>query len=615
MDNKYGVVGCLRHLIKLLPSSSGRRLKAYLGATVTVSLMETVALAVVVVFVTAITNPSSIRDNRYFDFIAALFPQIALMDARHIIAWLAFTVVILVVTKNVYRGFIQYRYARFMGYLSGYIAETLLERMLFAPYNQTMNINSAELVCSVTWTAHCRTLLNSIFMTITESLLMVIMLGALFWENPSISLLALLCIGIPGVLIMVFIKPRIDHFAKQEAKHRRTAYLSMLMALHGLKDVKIHRQESSFQEKYAIDAYAGPISKAKQDLLASIPGFSLEACGFLLLSLSVIFMFFFLNNSSAEVTGTLALLAVTAWRGLPAGIRTVNAVAQLRGALPYINDTLQQFENFSDIPPTLNTASAPPSPFENQLTLKSVSFRYTPDGPNVLHDVSFHIDKGELVGIVGQSGAGKSTLMDILIGLLPPNDGTLAFDGKPFNVDALEQWRALIGYVPQAPYIYDATLAENIAFGRRDKEINMAKISETCAQAGVDEFLPQLEHGLGTSIGERGLRLSGGQQQRVCIARALYDSPELLVFDEATSSLDTKSEKQIQKTILELKGKLTMVIVAHRLSTVTECDRLIWIENGRVRATGTPDEILPQYRTTLRLDHENKTTNKGIAGA
>jgi len=237
--------------------------------------------------------------------------------------------------------------------------------------------------------------------------------------------------------------------------------------------------------------------------------------------------------------------------------------------------------------------------FGQELRAEHLAFHYDGSDTAVLENVDFCVPKGETVGIVGESGAGKSTLMDLLMGLLTPTSGALCLDSHPLDEAGRRGLAEIIGYVPQFPYIYDATLAENIAFGVPSADIDMLRVEAACRQAAVHEFLAQLPEGYDTVLGERGIRLSGGQQQRVCIARALYRKPEVLIFDEATSSLDTKSEKQIQQTIMRLKGSVTMILVAHRLSTVEGCDRLVWIENGRVRQVGTPAEVLPGYRAVL----------------
>ncbi len=213
----------------------------------------------------------------------------------------------------------------------------------------------------------------------------------------------------------------------------------------------------------------------------------------------------------------------------------------------------------------------------------------------VVRDFNFDIQKGKTVGIIGTSGAGKSTLVDLLIGLLKPVTGSILIDGRPLTRDLLPQWLDITGYVPQSPYIYDGTLAENIAFGMEKSEIDRDRVFKCCTMASMDDFIHDLPDSIDSFIGERGVKLLGGQQQRVAIARALYKQPEVMIFDEATSSLDTKSEKAIQKTIYSFKGKQTLIIIAHRLSTVEDCDKLIWLEKGRVKMTGRPEEILKAY--------------------
>ena len=208
--------------------------------------------------------------------------------------------------------------------------------------------------------------------------------------------------------------------------------------------------------------------------------------------------------------------------------------------------------------------------------------------------------------MIGRSGAGKSTLADILIGLIIPTSGMIMIDNIPLDDHNSPLWMSQIGYVPQSACLLDATIAENVAFGLKDKEINTERVLKVCRMAAIEGLLNELQEGINTPIGERGVKLSGGQQQRIAIARALYNSPEVMIFDEATSSLDYKNEKDIQQTIYNLKGKLTMIIIAHRLSTVEECDEIIWLENGSIRKIGRPEEVLSEYQSEMNTDiHKN----------
>ena len=213
------------------------------------------------------------------------------------------------------------------------------------------------------------------------------------------------------------------------------------------------------------------------------------------------------------------------------------------------------------------------------------------------------------MGIVGRSGAGKSTLVNLILGLLSPSSGRILIDDIPLDTQVRPAWMSKVGYVPQSPYICAGTLAENIAFGYSGEEINEQQVKTCCHMAAIDEFLPQLPHGINTQIGERGVKLSGGQKQRVAIARALYHNPSMLIFDEATSSLDSKNERAIQETITNLKVQRTLIIIAHRLSTVKDCDLVIWLEDGMLCKAGNSVEILSEYR--LFQKQKNPVTNIG----
>ena len=301
------------------------------------------------------------------------------------------------------------------------------------------------------------------------------------------------------------------------------------------------------------------------------------------------------------------MIAVAAWRIIPAFSLILSSLTRLRKSLPYVAleldylDELERDEN-SPLEPRKNQKQG--IPFERDLSVRGLSFRYDDRTQPVLQDLNFSIRKGETFGVIGTSGAGKSTLADLLIGLLTPTKGGIYIDGTPLQGDNLSPWLNRVGYVPQSPYIYDGSLAGNIAFGIPEEEIDRERVQHCCHMAAM-EFLDELPLGLDTPIGERGIRLSGGQQQRVAIARALYRKPDLLIFDEATSSLDSKNEKAIQKTIYGLKGTRTLIIIAHRLSTVEDCDRILWLHQGSIAQINKPQHVLPAYKEIMDSKFES----------
>jgi ATP-binding cassette subfamily C protein len=238
--------------------------------------------------------------------------------------------------------------------------------------------------------------------------------------------------------------------------------------------------------------------------------------------------------------------------------------------------------------------------FDERIAFEGVSFAYEREGAPVLRDASLSIAPGESVGIVGPTGSGKSTLLDLLLGLLTPSKGRITVDGAEL-AGQLASWQRSIGYVPQDVYLEDATIRANVAFGLEREEIDDERVGRAVRSAQLDDFLSSLPAGLDTVIGERGVRLSGGERQRVAIARALYHEPELLVFDEATSALDPITELELTRAIDALKGKKTLVVVAHRLGTVRRCDRLFFLRDGRIEAVGSYDELLERSEEFRRM--------------
>jgi ABC-type bacteriocin/lantibiotic exporter with double-glycine peptidase domain len=237
--------------------------------------------------------------------------------------------------------------------------------------------------------------------------------------------------------------------------------------------------------------------------------------------------------------------------------------------------------------------------FNSYIQFQNVSFRYKNQDNYALKGINFNLKKGQTLGIIGISGAGKSTLVDIFIGLLNTEQGKILVDGKELDNHKRKLWTQNIGYVPQAPYLIDGTISDNIAFGITKENIDHSLVLHSTQISSMDDFVLDLPQGLSTFIGERGARLSGGQRQRIAMARALYKTPDIIIFDEATSALDTKNESEIKKTINSFKNKKTMIIIAHSLESVDECDWIIWLDKGRIVKQGKAFEVISEYKTFL----------------
>jgi ABC-type multidrug transport system fused ATPase/permease subunit len=438
----------------------------------------------------------------------------------------------------------------------------------------------------------------------SDFLLIFIMILGLLLIQPVVSLMVLVSLGGTGFLIYKNIRKIIDRIAGICQKYEQKINKDCTKAIHGIKDVKIYSKEENFifESKKNLLIFAKHFGFYK--FLELSPSIILETIGFMMLTGSICLMMFGMNASQMSVTGTIALLAVAAWKCLPAMERILSGITEIRYSLPFILVILSYLNEVHAIK-NENQNSTPPFQFKKELVAHSLFYKYPESDKNVLENINIRIKTGETIGIIGASGSGKSTLVDLITGLLEPEKGEIFIDGLELTHKNAHEWRKMLGYVSQSPYIYDGTLIENIAFGVKSDQIDLEKIKKCCAMAYMDEFLINLPHGVHTIIGERGIRLSGGQRQRVAIARALYHSPSVMIFDEATSSLDSKTESEIKKTIYSLKGQKTLIIIAHRLTTVEDCDYIFWLEQGTIKSCGTPEKIIPLYKKNT---HENNST-------
>ena len=366
-----------------------------------------------------------------------------------------------------------------------------------------------------------------------------------------------------------------------------------MQGLQGLREIAIYDKKQNFLQEYQKFVEAYSLKNSSRNTLPMLPMWVLEVAGMFLLLL-VLLIQVSLGSSVAATTGMLTLLAAVSWRLLPAANKTMNAILTMRSNQPIVEKLLDVVQ---ELPSPERLDSRPVRHFQHEISLHDVSFTYPQAGHAALQDISLTIPKGSMVGLVGLSGSGKSTLTSLITGLLRPQQGYLSTDGKTLDTSTE---RLNIGYVPQNLYLLDATLAENVAFSHWGEPLDEERVRECCRMAAMD-FVDDFPEGIHTPLGERGLRLSGGQIQRVGIARALYDRPEILVFDEATSALDGATERAIQSTIENLRSNVTLIIVAHRLSTVQDCDILYWIDKGKIVLDGSPEDVLVCYEKVMTI--------------
>lgn len=494
--------------------------------------------------------------------------------------------------KNVLLAYITWLQNYFSQRIAWTMGSNLFRRFLAAPHIWHAGQNSAELLTVLGWKVYVAIYATTLLTLFTQMVIAVFLLGGALIASPLLSCLLFASVAFLAVLIQKGARARIYNLS-QDIRHYDLYNSRVAMqGLQGLREIAIYDKKQIFLQEYqkVIEDYS--LKNSSRNTLPMLPMWVLEVAGMFLLLL-VLLIQVSLGSSVAATTGTLTLLAAVSWRLLPAANKTMNAILAMRSNQPLLEKLL---DFMAELPASKRLDARSVRHFQREISLHDVCFTYPDAEHATLQNISLTIPKGSMVGLVGLSGSGKSTLTSLITGLLRPQQGQMCLDGKLWNT-TIE--RLNIGYVPQNLYLLDATLAENVAFSHWGEPVDEERVRKCCRMAAMD-FIDDLPEGIHTPLGERGVRLSGGQIQRVGIARALYDRPELLIFDEATSALDGATERAIQSTIESLRQHVTLVVVAHRLSTVEGCDLLYWIDKGTVAMQGKSKEVLAFYKNALQ---------------
>jgi ABC-type bacteriocin/lantibiotic exporter with double-glycine peptidase domain len=510
---------------------------------------------------------------------------------------------LLIMGKNILNIAQQRHMAAFSENVSVAVKSRLFRFFQRAPFLWITHNGVAELNFGLSAAQHLAEGLLALLQAVVSVLTLLALLVGLVAVSPVPSLISFVMLGLCGRLVIKAAYVLLDR--NSNAMYTASYHIGKLthLALHGLKEIRFSGRENALFSMYVKQLSKFSKAGIRQKALLRLPAACLETLGFGTLVVVMLYLIFVQDAGMSRIAGLMGFMAAAAWRGLPVVNRLLDSLSHMRPCLPYLNKVTEliilEHALAAELLP-LDTIYEPLR-FERNVTLENISFRYPEDATETVSEVSVTIEAGQMVGLVGLSGAGKSTLVNLLTGLVPPESGRILVDGVSLTKANVSAWLAQIGYVPQAPYILDASLAENVALSRLGENVDREKVLECCRMAAID-FLDALEDGIDTILGDRGVRLSGGQAQRVAIARALYSNPVLIIFDEATSSLDMKNEKIIYETILSLRGKITMVVVAHRLTTVEGCDSVVWLDKGTIRQIGAAQNVLKAYREALEAE-------------
>ncbi|MCR5507650.1 MAG: ABC transporter ATP-binding protein/permease [Lachnospiraceae bacterium] len=545
------------------------------------ALFELAGVSFITQLVSIVTDPQKIRTNALYK---GIYDAFGMKDDRQFFLTFVIGLIILYLVKNAYLLWINYVQYTFIFNNQLRLSERLIDCYLKKPYTYHLDKNSAEMVRNVMLDSErFFQMLLSVFLMLSELLISVLLCFYLLTVDWFITLSVAVILGIFTVLYLVLFKNKAREYGRENQIYDGKMHQSINQALGAVKDIKIlHR------EKYFVDAFGGYGRKKMRavrnnNVLGQAPKYVIEAVCIGAVLLVLTFKIYRGEDLSSMIT-QLAAFALAAFKLLPS-VSKINNFANLIIFLkPSVDLIYRDIKDTEDMKNFELTDAAEDFEIKDAVSIKvdNLTYRYPHTERDVLKDVSIQIPLGYAVGLMGPTGAGKSTLADIILGILTPSSGAVYYGNMNVHEHPIK-WSKKLAYIQQSIYLADESIRNNVAFGIDDDKIDEDKVWQALEEAQIKDFVKSLPDGLDTMVGERGVRLSGGQRQRIGIARALYDDPEILVLDEATSALDNETETAVMEAIDNLMGRKTLIIIAHRLTTLRNCQKIFKVEDGGVR--------------------------------
>jgi ABC-type multidrug transport system fused ATPase/permease subunit len=553
------------------------------------SLAEMVNVGLVVPFLVAISDPESLFNYPSVGSIAEL---IGLDNANQIL--LAITVLfgVAIALAGGVRLLLLWSTTKLSNAIGAELSIEIYRRTLFQSYAAHVARNSSEVISAImAKTNHVIAIIMHVLALIGAAVMLVAIVAALLVVDTVIALVAIGGFGFIYALIIRLTKSRLRRNSQCSARKATRVVKVLQEGLGGIRDIILDGNQNAYCQAYQAADLPLRQAQASTAFISASPRFVAEAFGMLLIVCIAYVMT--RNGGFGGAIPMLGALALSAQRALPGLQQVYGAIAGIRGSQQSLQDALALLEQ--SMPQWANEPLPEALPFECSIRLENIRFSYGNDKPWVLSDISLELVKGGRIGIIGPTGCGKSTLMDVVMGLLEPTGGRMLVDNRPIEAESQRAWQRRVAHVPQAIFLTDASIEENIAFGVPLGQIERDRVARAARQAHIADVIESWPDGYRTQVGERGVRLSGGQRQRIGIARALYKSADVIIFDEATSALDSQTEQAVMEAIGSLSDDLTVIIIAHRTSTLRDCAQIVELDQGRIKRVGSYREIIQSH--------------------
>lgn len=562
------------------------------------AVLETTGIAGILPFMQVASNPDLVQENQW---LALVYDRTGFSSTESFLLFLGVVLLVLIAVNNGFSAFTTLLIYRFAWGQNHRLSLRLLGRYLERPYSYFLNQNTAHLNKNIL--SEVQTVIQGVMLAalrfIARLLVGCMIIGLLAVVNVYLALIVGLVLGgaYGGVYVMFKRKQRQLGIERLRENGRRFQVAGE--ALMGIKEVKVLGRESAFLERFREPSRRYCQATASNQVVAALPRYALETIAFCAILVIVLYSLQ-VSRNVGQILPVLSLYVFAGYRLMPALNELFTAAVHIRFNLAALDALHADLMEMSGVQGWKHEGSLGSDavqdaiPLTKELRLKDVSFTYPGASDPSLHDLDLTICSRQVVGLVGETGVGKTTVVDLILGLLEPTEGSLEIDGTPVRGQRLRAWRRSCGYVPQEIFLSDDSIRANIAFGIPDASMDEGAVENAARMAHIDEFISTLPEGYDTIVGERGIRLSGGQRQRIGIARALYNDPEVLVMDEATSSLDGVTETAVMEAIQSFSQMKTMIVIAHRLSTVRMCDVIHLMKDGRILTSGTYEELESQ---------------------
>lgn len=568
----------LQKYLKLLDKRQKKRVVLLFFIMIVGAFLEVLGVSLMVPLLTAIMQPDIVETNKYVRMVCEI---LSLNSYRTFVLVCILALVVVFVVKDLYIIFEYYVQYRFV-YNNSFATQCrLLHVYMHRPYEYFLHADSGEIMRVVQSDVPATyTLLSSLLGLATELLVSAALLVTVFIISPGMTLMIGALLVLTLFLIEKIVKPRLQKQGRLRQKYVAATNKWLIQAINGMKEIKVTRKEAFFEKNYNFSGTKMVRAEWYNTIIQSTPRLLIEmscVCSTLL----VIGFLICRGQEIVSLIPTLGAFAMAAVKLMPSANRITTAINSVAFQEPALDNLLENLKLLEDSVESGEREADRRLTLDKEILLSDVTYAYPKAEVHVLEHAGMRIPVGKSVGIVGASGAGKTTAVDILLGLLDPQEGQVLADGVDVKT-AYQAWLSHIGYIPQMIFMLDASIRDNVAFGVDKEEQSDEKVWAALEDAQLADFVREMPEGLDTKIGERGIRLSGGQRQRIGIARALYPNPDVLIFDEATSALDNETEAAIMESINALHGKKTMIIIAHRLTTIEGCDIVYRVEGGKI---------------------------------